>query len=85
MRGARRGNLALIHAVRNLADALGRLAGDDFGRFARLERVRIGEDLAQYVEVHRVGEAVEVKRIDLFRCPGEIGVDLESIEVAHDQ
>ena len=47
---------------------------------AGLERLRVGEELAEDVEVVRVGEAGEVEGVDVLDGAGEVGVDFEAVE-----
>lgn len=52
-------NAALTHAVGDLPEHFCRL-GDAFSRLPRFERVGIGEQFAENVEVLRLCQAVEV-------------------------
>ncbi len=81
------GGDALSHpqALGKIAQALGGVPGDRLGVYVWVQGVRIGEQVLQDVKVCRLGEGVEVERVDALARVGEVGVDLEAIRVADDQ
>ncbi|HEV7225342.1 MAG TPA: hypothetical protein VGN42_21730 [Pirellulales bacterium] len=79
------GDAADVHAIGQEAKPLGGLARDVFGRLSRPQGVRRDKQLAQYVEVGRLGKMVEVEGMDFFGRAREVGMDLEAVEVADDQ
>ncbi len=79
------GDTALAHAVGDLADELGGLFGDGFGRLARAERIGFGENAAERVEIGRFGEVGEAESVDVLGSAGEVGVDFEAVEVTDNQ
>ncbi|MDP9472226.1 MAG: hypothetical protein M3Q71_16430 [Chloroflexota bacterium] len=67
------------------AEPSGGVPGDLVGGGAGTEGGGIGEDLAEDVEVDRIGEAVQVETVGDGGGAGEVGADLEAIQVADDE
>ena len=73
------------HAVGQFREALGRLDGHRFAGDAGFERVGIGEDSAEDVEIGGIGQTSKVESMDvLVGGAGEVRVDLEAVHVAND-
>ena len=72
------------HAVGQFGESLGRLDRNRLAGDARLERVGIGEDPAEDVQIGGVRQPGQVEDVDLLGGAGEIRVDLEAVHVADD-
>ena len=55
------------------------------GLFTTPQRQRIGEQLPQHIEILRIGQAPQIEAVDSLGRAGEVGVDLEAAQVAHNQ
>ena len=75
----------LPQAVGQLGESLGRLDRDLLAGDARPQGLGIGEQLAEDVEIGRIGQPGQVEAVDLLGRAGEVGVDLEAVHVADDQ
>ena len=73
------------HAIGELAKVLGRLLGDAARRQPRLERFRLGEEPAERFQVLRFGQTRQVEVVNLLGRAGEVGVQLEAVQVADDE
>jgi|GEM_PF-6599023 len=73
------------HAVGQGREAFGHVLGDCFDRLAGFQGVRIGEQLAESVQVGRLGQVIEIKGKNDGRLGGEVGVNLEPVQVADDE
>ena len=82
--GPERLDALLPHAVGQLGEALGRLDGHRLAGDAGLERVGIGEDAAEDVEIGGSRQPGQVEGVDLLGGAGEVRVDLETVHVADD-
>ncbi len=85
VRGAGWIDAALVHADRDLAEAPGRLLRHGRSGNAGLEPLRVLEDAAELRLVLRLGAGGEVNRVDLLDRAGEVGVNLDDVEIGDDQ
>lgn len=81
----RRGDATDAQPVGELSKTLGRFFCDGLRRAPRTQRLGVAEQPPQHIEVGGLGEAGQIEGMHLFDRAGEVGVDLETVQVADDQ
>ena len=83
--GPQRLDPLVAHPVSQLGEPLGRLYRDLLAGDAGPQRVGVGKEPAEDVEVGRVGQTGQVEDMHLLGRAREVRVDLEAVHVANDQ
>src|SRR5207302_9143523 len=78
-------HVANAHALGQLGKALGHFLRDRLGRLAEFQGLRLGENLAQDIQIRRLHQVVQVERENDRRLGREVGVDLETVEIRDDE
>ena len=73
------------HALGQLGKALGHFLRDRLGRLAGFQGLGLGENLAEDIEMRRLGQVVQIEREDDRRLGGKVGVDLETVQIGDDE